>query len=97
MKNHEGLFHAALRAIAAYKTSAPHRPGQIKAEHREMINKARIALVEAARTPSPSGAREAIEQVISAWAFAYGIDGAARNDLFKRLAALRSQGRGEGE
>jgi hypothetical protein len=28
------------------------------------------------------------EEIISAWAFAHDIDGAARNDLFKRLAAL---------
>lgn len=30
---------------------------------------------------------ESIEQVISAWAFAHDINGAARNDLFKRLRA----------
>jgi predicted Fe-S protein YdhL (DUF1289 family) len=32
-----------------------------------------------------SAVREATEQIISAWAFANDIDGAARNDLFARL------------
>jgi hypothetical protein len=30
---------------------------------------------------------ELAEQIISAWAFAHNIDGAARNDLFVRLRA----------
>jgi hypothetical protein len=30
---------------------------------------------------------ERVEQIISAWAFAHNIDGAARNDLFARLRA----------
>lgn len=33
----------------------------------------------------PVSSNDQIEQVISAWAFAHNIDGAARNDLFKRL------------
>jgi hypothetical protein len=32
---------------------------------------------------------EAVEQIISAWAFAHNIDGAARNDLFARLRVAR--------
>jgi hypothetical protein len=41
------------------------------------------------RTPAVTDeAVERIEQIISAWAFAHNIDGAARNDLFKRLRAL---------
>lgn len=37
----------------------------------------------------PARARmvEAVEQIVSAWAFAHNIDGAARNDLFTRLRA----------
>lgn len=38
----------ALRRIAAFKTGGPHRPGQVKAEHREMIAIARSS------TPTPS-------------------------------------------
>jgi hypothetical protein len=34
--------------------------------------------------------REEAEHVISAWAFAHNIDGAARNDLLKRLRATAS-------
>jgi hypothetical protein len=35
--------------------------------------------------PKPPVSSETTEQIISAWAFAHNIDGAARNDLFKRL------------
>lgn len=37
--------------------------------------------------PADEAWKEAVEQVISAWAFAHNIDGSARNDLFARLRA----------
>lgn len=44
------------------------------------------------REAAPPIVPDEVEQIISAWAFAHNIDGAARNDLFRRLreAALSS-------
>jgi hypothetical protein len=49
------------------------------------------ALLNAAAEAVIANLKEKAEQVISAWAFAHDIDGAARNDLFKRLAALKEE------
>jgi hypothetical protein len=38
---------------------------------------------------------ETVEQIITAWAYAHNIDGAARNDLFKRLSALTTNHKGD--
>lgn len=53
---------------------------------------------QAAGTPNLQGINrmadtptEAVEQIISAWAFAHNIDGAARNDLFARLRSSAPQ------
>jgi hypothetical protein len=57
---------------------------------RDESNLARCYVDLATRTPSPSSD---IEQIISAWAFAHNIDGAARNDLFVRIRAALTDAR----
>lgn len=73
-------------ALDEWNTRAARTPAD-ELENMKLGTGAAIKALVEATTPADG---ERIEQIVTAWAYAHNICGAARNDLFKRLAATVS-------